>query len=108
MEEKKVEKVDIQNAGIDKDVLEAITKDLIEKTVNDQTLLNRAIVNCLAETISELKNVSRSLNNFYQVISICSQEKILEYFGELDKNVKAEEKRLIAQQKIHQDHKKKK
>lgn len=106
MENKENKKVEITDLGIDADVLQDITKDDVLLTIENPELLNRAILNCFAETLSELKKVAKTLNQFYQTISICSQDKILDYFVKLNENVKAEENRLKAQEKIHADHKK--
>lgn len=106
MEEKKT--IDIREVGIDEDVLEQITKDDVNKIIKDPKLLNRAILNCFAECLSEIKKVTKILNQFNQTISIVSQEKLLDYFGELDKNIKQEEKRLTTQKIIKESHKKSK
>lgn len=104
MEEKK--RIDIQDAGIDADVLEDITKEDITKVINDPQLLNRAILNAFAECLSEMKKVAKCVEHFQEVVSLCAQEKLLDYFGKLNDNVKEEEKRMKAQEIIHKDHKK--
>lgn len=104
MEEKK--EIEVKDTGIDNDILKQLTEEDVLKTIENQELLNRAILNCFAECLAELKKVAKTLDQFNQTVAICGQEKLIDYFGRLNENVKAEEKRLATQEKIHQDHKK--
>lgn len=106
--EKKVIKDEITVSGgkIDKEVLDVMKQDDILTAISDPKQANRLILNCFCEFLSEIKGLRQDFDEFMQMISVCSSDKLCAFFKELQKNVSDEEKRIELQEKIKQSHKK--
>ena len=74
--------------------------------VGDDKQVKRLILNCFCEFLSEIKGLRKDFDEFSQMISVCSADKLADFFKELHSNVAKEEKRLELRDKIAQSHKK--
>lgn len=101
-------KSEIQTTGgkIDRDVLDVMKQDDILTAISDPKQANRLILNCFCEFLSEIKGLRADFDEFMQMISVCSSDKLTAFFKELQKNVADEEVRQDVQRKISQSHKK--
>ena len=102
----KVTKVETTDAKIDKDVLDIMKNEDIMASISDDKQVKRLILNCFCEFLSEIKGLRRDFDEFSQMISVCSADKLADFFKELHGNVAQEEKRLELRDKIAQSHKK--
>ena len=102
----KVTKVETTDAKIDKDVLDIMKNEDIMASISDDKQVKRLILNCFCEFLSEIKGLRRDFDEFSQMISVCSADKLADFFKELHSNVAKEEKRLELRDKIAQSHKK--
>lgn len=103
-----VKKVEITEAKIDKDVLDVMKNEDILATMDSDTQVKRLILNCFCEFLSEIKGLRRDFDEFAQMISVCSADKLADFFKELHGNVAQEEKRLELRDKIAKSHQKSK
>lgn len=104
--EKNVTKVETTDAKIDKDVLDVMKNEDILTALGDDKQVKRLILNCFCEFLSEIKGLRKDFDEFSQMISVCSADKLADFFKELHGNVAKEEKRLELRDKIAQSHKK--
>lgn len=104
--EKNVTKVETTDAKIDKDVLDVMKNEDILTALGDYKQVKRLILNCFCEFLSEIKGLRKDFDEFSQMISVCSADKLADFFKELHSNVAKEEKRLELRDKIAQSHKK--
>lgn len=104
--EKNVTKVETTDAKIDKDVLDVMKNEDILTAIGDDKQVKRLILNCFCEFLSEIKGLRKDFDEFSQMISVCSADKLADFFKELHSNVAQEEKRLELRDKIAQSHKK--
>ena len=104
--EKNVTKVETTDAKIDKDVLDVMKNEDILTAIGDDKQVKRLILNCFCEFLSEIKGLRKDFDEFSQMISVCSADKLADFFKELHSNVAKEEKRLELRDKIAQSHKK--
>ena len=102
----KVTKVETTDAKIDKDVLDIMKNDEVMASISDDKQVKRLILNCFCEFLSEIKGLRKDFDEFSQMISVCSADKLADFFKELHSNVAKEEKRLELRDKIAQSHKK--
>lgn len=102
------EKIKVESAGIDKDVLDIMTQEDVLKAISDETQMKRFELNFFCEFLSEIKGLRKDLDEFSQMISVCSAEKLADFFKELQGNVAQEQKRMELQEKMSQSHKKSK
>ena len=102
----KVTKVETTDAKIDKDVLDIMKNEDIMASISDDKQVKRLILNCFCEFLSEIKGLRKDFDEFSQMISVCSADKLADFFKELHSNVAKEEKRLELRDKIAQSHKK--
>ena len=102
----KVTKVETTDAKIDKDVLDIMQNEDIMASISDDKQVKRLILNCFCEFLSEIKGLRKDFDEFSQMISVCSADKLADFFKELHSNVAKEEKRLELRDKIAQSHKK--
>lgn len=102
------EKIKVESAGIDKDVLDIMTQEDVLKAISDETQMKRFELNFFCEFLSEIKGLRKDFDEFSQMISVCSAEKLADFFKELQGNVAQEQKRIELQEKISQSHKKSK
>ena len=102
------EKIKVESAGIDKDVLDIMTQEDVLKAISDETQMKRFELNFFCELLSEIKGLRKDFDEFSQMISVCSAEKLADFFKELQGNVEQEKKRMELQEKMSQSHKKSK
>lgn len=105
MENKEIQ---VQTGSIDKDVLDIMKDKDFLTALGSEIETKRVILNCFCEFLSEIKGLRNDINELTDLITVCSAEKVGDYFKELQKNVKNEQKRLELEEKIHQSHKKSK
>lgn len=91
---------------IDKDVLDVLKQEDILSALGDDREIKRVILNCFCEFLSEIKGLRAQFEEFSQMISVCSADKLASFFKELQKNVGEETKKMELQEKIHESHKK--
>lgn len=109
MENKEKEtKVQVTEAKIDKDVLDIMKNEDILATMEDDKQIKRLILNCFCEFLSEIKGLRRDFDEFSQMISVCSADKLADFFKELHGNVSQETKRMELRDKIAKSHQKSK
>ena len=101
-------KIKVESAGIDKDVLDIMTQEDVLKAISDETQMKRFELNFFCEFLSEIKGLRKDFDEFSQMISVCSAEKLADFFKELQGNVAQEQKRMELQEKMSQSHKKSK
>lgn len=107
MENKEKEtKVQVTEAKIDKDVLDIMKNEDILATMEDDKQVKRLILNCFCEFLSEIKGLRRDFDEFSQMISVCSADKLADFFKELHGNIAKEEKRIELREKIAKSHQK--
>ena len=99
-------KMETNYANIDKEVLDIMKEEDILKAVEDERQMKRLELNCFCELLSQVKGLKNDFDEFNQMISVCSADKMTSFFKELQKNVFAEEKRIELQEKIKKSHKK--
>lgn len=104
MEEKN--EVKVTPAKIDKEVLDIMKQEDILEAIKDEKQLSRLKLNLFCEFLSEVRELRKEFDDFMQMISVCSADKVANFFKELGKNVAEEEKRLELQEKIKKSHKK--
>lgn len=102
------EKIKVESAGIDKDVLDIMTQEDVLKAIGDETQMKRFELNFFCEFLSEIKGLRKDFDEFSQMISVCSAEKLADFFKELQGNVSQEQKRIELQEKMARSHKKSK
>lgn len=106
--ENNVEKCKVETTGgkIDKEVLDVMSQEDILTAISDPKQANRLILNCFCELLSEIKGMRQDFDEFMQMISVCSSDKLASFFKELQNNVADEEKRIELQHEIKKSHKK--
>lgn len=104
----KVTKVETTDAKIDKDVLDIMKNDEILSSMSDDKQVKRLILNCFCEFLSEIKGLRRDFDEFSQMISVCSADKLADFFKELHGNISQEEKRIELKEKMAKSHQKSK
>jgi hypothetical protein len=98
--------VKITGGKIDKETLDIMKNESILDSISDQKQINRLILNCFCEFLGEIKELHKAFDEFSQMISVCSADKLAEFFKELNKNVDEESKKMEVYEKAHADHKK--
>lgn len=108
MENEKIEeketKVDVKEGKIDKDVLDVMKDEDVLKALGDDKQIKRVILNCFCEFLSEIRQLRKEFDEFSQMISVCSADKLADFFKELQSNVSQETKRLNVKEKISKSH----
>lgn len=105
-EEVKEEKIQVSGGKIDPDVLDVLKQEDILKSISDDKQAKRLILNCFCELLSEIKGLRSQFEEFSQMISVCSADKLSSFFKELQKNIGEETKRIELNEKIKESHKK--
>lgn len=105
-EEVKNEKIEVSGGKIDAEVLDVLKQEDILKAISDDKQVKRLILNCFCEFLSEIRGLRSQFEEFSQMISVCSADKLASFFKELQKNVAVEEKNIELQEKIKESHKK--
>ena len=93
-------------ATIDKDVLDILKDEEIMKSISDETQFRRLELNFFCEFLSQMKELNKEFDEFTQLLSVVSADKLAAFFKELNKNVSDEEKRIELQGKLKESHKK--
>ena len=106
--EKETKKPEVTEAKIDKDVLDIMKNEEVLKALSDDVQIKRVILNCFCEFLSEIKDLRKEFEEFTQMISVVSADKLADFFKELHSNVAQEEKRQNVQEKIKKGHQKSK
>lgn len=106
--EKETKKPEVTGGKIDKDVLDIMKNEDVLKALSDDVQIKRVILNCFCEFLSEIKDLRKEFEEFTQMISVVSADKLADFFKELHSNVAQEEKRLNVQEKIKKGHQKSK
>lgn len=98
---------EVKNEGkIDKEVLSVLSQEDIKAALADDKQIKRVVLNCFCEFLSEIKALRAQFDEFAQMISVCSADKLSSFFKEIQKNVGEETKKMELQEKIHESHKK--
>ena len=116
-EEKKVKVVDyksvkeekenvVEFANIDKDILEIALNDNVYETMQDSVKRKRVIVNFLAEFLSSLKAIDKNMDEVAKDITICTSDKVLDFFIKTKDNIEKEENKQKAKAIVEQSHQK--
>jgi len=100
------EKKVVNEGKIDKEVLDVLSQEDILSALSDDKQIKRVVLNCFCEFLSEIRGLRSQFEEFSQMISVCSADKLASFFKELQKNVGEEVKREELQDKIKQSHKK--
>lgn len=106
MEETK--KVDIQDAGIDKEVLEEIAKENILDSLTDDKQIKRVEINFYCELLAQLNHLDDSMNNLVNIFTICSNKQITEFFFGVKKKMKEEQMARNVEKIVEKSHKRSK
>lgn len=102
----KKEEIKVTGGKIDREVLDVMSQEDILTAISDEKQANRLILNCFCEFLSEIKGLRQDFDEFMQMVSVCSSDKLCAFFKELQGNVADETKRLELQEKIKRSHKK--
>ena len=77
---------EVKNEGkIDKEVLDILSQDDINAALSDDKQLKRVVMNCFCEFLSEIKALRVQFEEFSQIISVCSADKLSSFFKEIQK-----------------------
>lgn len=98
--------IKVTGGKIDKEVLDIMKQDDILTAISDPKQANRLILNCFCEFLSEIRGLRNDFDEFMQMISVCSSDKLAAFFKELQTNVVKEEQKQATRKKISQSHKK--
>ena len=90
----------------DKEAIEAMHKEQIAKGISDEREFRRTELNALLELHSVIEGCKKALSELHNTITMLGSDKLSSYFKELSENVKKEEKRQIALDKVRASHKK--
>lgn len=99
------EKVQATGGCIDKEVLDVMKQTDVLASISSDKEMNRLILNCFCELLSEITDLKKGFDEFMQLVSVCASDKLAAFFKELSTNVIQEEKRQNTLKRI-QDHKK--
>ena len=91
---------------IDDDVLDVLKQEDVLAALSDDKQIKRVMLNCFCEFLSEIRGLRTQFEEFSQMISVCSADKLTSFFKELQKNVGEEVKKEELKEKIMQSHKK--
>lgn len=96
----------VQQAEIDKDVIDELVKKNALDGIKDQRQINRVMLNFMCELLSELKHLNQAIDSYNELLTVVSSDKLQDFFLNLRSNVEAAQKEDALQEKIHADHKK--
>ena len=97
-------KFEFQN--IDKKVLEENLGENALKSINDEKLMKRLIVSSLAECLTLLDEIDKSVNVINALIGTIYQEDLQDFFKKVAQNVRKqekEEKALLEKEKLEKE-----
>lgn len=98
------EEIKKTDGEIDKEVLDEIYKAKVDLCISDEKQMRRTELNCYAELLSQLKELSANTEKVYQTLNMIGADKLTEYFKELTKNYKEEEARAKVRKKVSKSH----
>lgn len=98
----------VEDNGIEEEILDIMSQDDILTAISDEKQKNRLILNCFCSLLNEITLLRKEFDDFMQMISVCSADKLAGFFKELQNNVADEAKRVELQEKISKSHKKSK
>lgn len=105
MEEvKKEEEINVGVGKIDVDVLDAMKQEDVLEAISDDKQLKRLMLNFFCEFLSEIKDLRKDFDEYMQFISVCSADKMANFYKELEKNVKDEKNRIEVQENMKKSH----
>ena len=104
--EKKTQKPEVTGGKIDKDVLDVMKNEDVLAAFSDDVQVKRVILNCFCELLSEIKGLRADFDEFSQTISVCSADKLNDFFKEVRSNFVEEKTRANVRKKVAQGHKK--
>lgn len=96
----------VQQAEIDKDVIDELVKKNALDGIKDQRQINRVMLNFMCELLSELKHLNQAIDSYNELLTVVSSDKLQDFFLNFRSNVEAAQKEDALQEKIHADHKK--
>ena len=105
MENKKIE---VKESNIDPEILDVMKQQDVMDTIKDEKLLKRAELNLFCEFLGLIKEMNQEFNDFMNLLTICSADKLQNLFKELQNGVQDEQKRANVQKKVRKSHQKSK
>lgn len=84
---------------IDEDVLDVLKQEDVLAALSDDKQIKRVMLNCFCEFLSEIRGLRTQFEEFSQMISVCSADKLTSFFKELQKNVGEEVKKRRIERK---------
>jgi hypothetical protein len=85
-------KLEIDEADIDKEVIDKAIRENIINKLDNETDMNRIILNALCELLVELRHLRDYTKEFSQMLSVCSAPKMQDFFIKVNKNLQREQK----------------
>ena len=76
------EEIKKTDGEIDKEVLDEIYKAKVDLCISDEKQMRRTELNCYAELLSQLKELSANTEKVYQTLNMIGADKLTEYFKE--------------------------
>lgn len=96
--------IEVKTATIDKDVLDIMKQEDVLSALKNEKDMKRLELNFACEMLSTIKELNNAINDLMNVLTVCSADKLTEFFKEVKKNVAGEEKRIDLQNKIKKSH----
>lgn len=93
-------------AEIDKEVVDIISAKEIEELLQEPIQMDRIMLNCYCETLSELQKLRSMVDDMSNLFVICSHDKITQFFGAVKDNYKDECNKETLKTKIARSYKK--
>lgn len=104
--EQEEKKFDVKYAEIDQEVLDIAGKEDLFGVFEDEKQMRRAEFNFFCELLSELRNVVKTADDLVNTLTICSNDKLVDFFTNVKGNFEKEKTRVSAMEKVRQSHKK--
>ena len=104
--EQEEKKLDVKYAEIDQEVLDIAGKQDIFGVFEDEKQMRRVEFNFLCELLSELKNVTKSADDLVNTLTICANDKLVDFFSKVKTNFENEKTRVSAMEKVKKSHQK--
>lgn len=83
MENNEAKQIHTTGGEIDKEVFDILSQNDVLTAVSDDKQARRLILNCFMEFLSECKALNKQADEFMQVLSICSKDKLNEFFKQV-------------------------
>lgn len=101
------EKVEITGGQIDPSVLDVMKQEDVLKSIEDPKLANRLILNCFCELLEQVNGLKKDMDEFMELVTINSSDKLESFFKNVNANMKEEENKAKLRLKATESHKKK-